>query len=482
MENTNTFFKNPYKQKNLNFNKSFINHKFQNGQIFNNILNFEETEPKKKEKSIRYLLVKKINLKDTINNFYSKALNNIFSDINKYLEHYYDGKKIIVGKKCTSKGLKELRDYFFRKNRKKRTVRKNDLKSNLSFFNKIKSKSNNIFLDITKNNSTDTIKNMNMNMNLFSKKEYMTKYPLSDNELKIIFQESVEREKNNKNEKKDISSDSNADGNNQKTRHKLYNKISIKSANYENSNMEKMNINSMLTLQEKILKDRIKKDKKEKKIKNKLMSATLKENSKLLMNNTKDLIIIKNKKREKELPDFGLLNQEVKTMKNWLSELRTNNKEKKIKNLTKKEVIYYNKDINLSMDIEEKNNKVNLYKKINNNPLKIGRPSLFSKYKNQNNDNSYKIEKKVKNLSVDNAKDNKKNNLSIYHNLYVKGKNLLDHEIKLSKELFGKKKKIVHYSYGVDEISNILFAKSKSINNINTTKAIINSIEIHNLG
>ena len=324
MENTNTFFKIPYKPKNLNFNKSF-NHKFQNGPILNNILNFEETEPKKREKSIRYLLVKKINLKDTINHFYSKALNNIFSDINKYLEHYYDGKKIIVGKKCTSKGLKELRDYFFRKNRKKRTVRKNDLKSNLSFFNKIKSKSNNIFLDITKNNSTDTIKNMNMN--LFSKKEYKTKYPLSDNELKIIFQESVEREKNNKNEKKDISSDSKADGNNQKTRHKLYNKISIKSANYENSNMEKMNINTMLTLQEKILKDKIKKDKKEKKIKNKLMNATLKENSKLLMNNTKDLIIIKNKKIEKELPDFGILNQEVKTMKNWLSELRTNNKE-----------------------------------------------------------------------------------------------------------------------------------------------------------
>jgi hypothetical protein len=58
----------------------------------------------------------------------------------------------------------------------------------------------------------------------------------------------------------------------------------------------------------------------------------------------------------------------------------------------------------------------------------------------------------------------------------------LEQEIKLSKELFGKKKKIINYSYGPEEISSILFTKSKSLKNINTPKAIINSIEIHNIG
>ena len=36
---------------------------------------------------------------------YTKALKHIFYDINKYLEHSYDGRKIVVGKECTSKGL-----------------------------------------------------------------------------------------------------------------------------------------------------------------------------------------------------------------------------------------------------------------------------------------------------------------------------------------------------------------------------------------
>ena len=116
------------------------------------------------------------------------------------------------------------------------------------------------------------------------------------------------------------------------------------------------------------------------------------------------------------------------------------------------------------MEMNDTFNKSNRYKKINNyNILKTKRPSLFSKYKR-------------KSISPDKDNINKKE--ALYNSLYVKGKNLLEHEMKISKELIGKKKKIIHYFYPNEEISNVLLAKSK---NLNTPKAIINSIEIHNL-
>ncbi len=50
----------------------------------------------------------------------------------------------------------------------------------------------------------------------------------------------------------------------------------------------------------------------------------------------------------------------------------------------------------------------------------------------------------------------------------------------MSKDLFGKKKRILNYYYSEDEVSSVLFAKSKSLNRINTPRAIINTIDIHN--
>ena len=481
MEEDNNYFKFSHKAKNLNFNPYILKNKI-NSSYNNNILNIEDfSEQKLIPRESRYLLVKKINLKVKNNFYYTKALKHIFYDVNKYLEHSYDGRKIIVGKECTSKGLKELRDYFFRKNRRRRTIRKNDLKSSLNFFNKtVKSKGGNTYLDLTKN-STDTAKNNNTNSNIikFAKKDCITKFPLSDYELKKIFQDGAEREKNNKNEIIEFSSES-TETKNIKKINKNNHKISkVKSAKSIINNTERMNINSMLHLQEKILKDRILKNKIDKRITNKLMSATFKDKSKLLMNKKKELIVIKNKEINKEYTKFGTLIKQDRVIKNWLSELRlSNNKEKKKINLNKKEIIY-NNNINSSMDKKDKYNNSNINKIINKNVLKIRRPSLFRKYKIS--DKFYNNDR-IKNISVDNRPNIKNTTLNIYHNLYIKGKNLLEQEIKLSKELFGKKKKIINYSYGPEELSSILFTKSKSLNIINTPKAIINSIEIHNLG
>ena len=487
MEEDSNYFKFSHKPKNLNFNPIIFKNKINSPNISNNnnILNIEDfSEQKLIPRESRYLLVKKINLKEKKNFYYTKALKHIFYDINKYLEHSYDGRKIVVGKECTSKGLKELRDYFFRRNRRRRTVRKNDLKSNINInFNNnkaIKNKSGNTYLDVTKN-STDTVKNNNTNSNIskFARKDYMTKFPLSDYELKKIYQEGAEREKNNKNEKIEFSSESTETENTKKKCKNIHKINKIKSAKFSINNTERMNINSMLHLQEKILRDRILKNKLDKKITNKIMSATFKDKSKLLMNKKKELIIIKNKEIKKEYTKFGTLIKQDKVIKNWLSELRlSNNKENKKINTNKKEIIY-NNNINSSMEIKDKYNNSNINKIIGKNILKIRRPSLFRKYQTGDNFNNNDI---IKNISVDNRPNNKNGSLNIYHNLYIKGKNLLEQEIKLSKELFGKKKKIINYSYGPEEISSILFTKSKSLKNINTPKAIINSIEIHNLG
>ena len=72
-------------------------------------------------------------------------------------------------------------------------------------------------------------------------------------------------------------------------------------------------------------------------------------------------------------------------------------------------------------------------------------------------------------------------NLNSFRNLYIQGKNLLNQEIKLSKDLAGKKKKLIQYTFIPKEISSMLLAKSKSKDSVTTPRAIINSMKIHNL-
>ena len=54
-------------------------------------------------------------------------------------------------------------------------------------------------------------------------------------------------------------------------------------------------------------------------------------------------------------------------------------------------------------------------------------------------------------------------------------------EIKISKELYGKKKKIYRYYFAPNEVSNIILAKSYSVEKNYSPKAVINSMEVHKL-
>ena len=74
---------------------------------------------------------------------------------------------------------------------------------------------------------------------------------------------------------------------------------------------------------------------------------------------------------------------------------------------------------------------------------------------------------------------NKKNRINSYKGLNIKGKKLLNFEIELSKELEGKKKKIVQFPYREDDINTKLFAKSYSVNNFFVPKSVKNTFELH---
>ena len=262
--------------------------------------------------------------------------------------------------------------------------------------------------------------------------------PVSDNELKTIYKQIVEREEQNKKKK--------------------INYISPK--NFLNKTQE-MGVGLMLQLQEKILKIKNKRDKMNQKIENKIINITSKDKDRILMNEQKDVLIIKGKSFDKEINKFNLAHKNLdKIMKNWIYNLRKNQQEeKKRKIFSPKEIIYSNKNLTFSRNKSDINIRKQLFKKIS-----------ISNSINMNK------EQKVKQKKIN---TNNSMSLNSAHNLFIQGKNLLNQEIKLSKKLQGKKKKLFHYSFVPKEISSILLAKSISKENVTTPKAIINSMEIH---
>jgi hypothetical protein len=68
---------------------------------------------------------------------------------------------------------------------------------------------------------------------------------------------------------------------------------------------------------------------------------------------------------------------------------------------------------------------------------------------------------------------------NLYKGLNIKGKKLINFEIELSKDLEGKKKKIVQFPYKEEEITNTIFAKSYSANNFYIPKSLKNTVELH---
>lgn len=426
-------------------------------QRLNNSLNPTNTKetskfnPSLKHKNY-FLKVKKINLKESHNRYYSEALRNIFTNPIIYLNKDYEGKKLIIGKKYNKvKGIKELYDFYYRQNRRmKTTTLKTEIKS-LSLFQKVlhRSKSINLnrFQEISGKNTSpeETSKNL-----LASPiKNEVRDFPLSDNDLKLIYKDFIEREEKNKIKKLDYFSPKN-----------ILNKTQLSG------------VGKMLNLQEKILKIKNKRSKINQKLSNKIMNATMKNSDAILMNEQKDVLVIKGKELDKELIKFNISNQNMdKLMKKWVFNLRkSKQEEQKFKIQSPPEFIFSNKDLILTPDNKEYNIRKQLFKKLSLNNSKDKDIKEFPKI--------IKINKRRKQFRIIDNKNNSLN-LSSVHNLYIKGKNLLNQEIKLSKDLLGKKKKILQYSFIPNEISTILVAKSNFLDDIITPKAITNSMEIH---
>ena len=196
-----SFLKNNILSKNNNTNfSSFINIFEENNNTNNtNITNISNYFSQKNQDKKYYLLAKKINLKSSKNNYYSTAVRNIFYDHNLYLENSYQGNKIIIGKnrkifkelKEPNKEIYDSYDFFIRQNKRRKTLinnnNKNDQKN--SFNDKIKEKLKEI----------EKILNTTQSSISYRPKGELRQFYLSDNELKLIYNEVKEREKKNKN-------------------------------------------------------------------------------------------------------------------------------------------------------------------------------------------------------------------------------------------------------------------------------------------
>ena len=412
-----------------NLNKpriTFSNFLNNSNKTFSTILNLEENNYQTEQNNKYSLIVKKINLKESKNNYYSKAMKNIFFNPKHYLQNYYEGKKVIIGKEhhLNIKDSKYQID-FQRQAKKRKTIttsKNTSKKSSMILQRSIRN---------SKSFSSNKLQEIEKYTSASSSRSYMTKRdliksPVSDNELKLIYKEVAEREKSNKNKKLDF---------------------------FENQSWG-LGIIPMLNLQEKILKTKKKKIKFNEELTKKLMNITFKERNNIIMNNKKDLLVLKSKHIDKELTKFSIFNKNLTDMtKSWIYNLRKNDNEEEQKCLmpTQKEYIYYNKDLFTI------SNKDDIRKKIHK-----------------------KIKKEINKDKKIIRKNKTEIDLNSFHNLFIQGKNLLDYEIKLNKDLTGKKKKLIHYNFNQKEISSILLAESNPTDTMTTPKAVANSIGIHN--
>ena len=412
-----------------NLNKpriTFSNFMNNSNKTFSTILNLEENNYQTEQNNNKYsLIVKKINLKESKNNYYSKAMKNIFFNPKHYLQNYYEGKKVIIGKEhhLNIKDSKYQID-FQRQAKKRKTIttsKNTSKKSSMILQRSIRN---------SKSFSSNKLQEIEKYTSASSSRSYMTKRdliksPVSDNELKLIYKEVAEREKSNKNKKLDF---------------------------FENQSWG-LGIIPMLNLQEKILKTKKKRIKLNEELTKKLMNITFKERNDIIMNNKKDLLVLKPKHIDKELTKFSIFNKNLTDMtKSWIYNLRKNDKEEEQKCLmpTQKEYIYYNKDLFTI------SNKDDIRKKIHK-----------------------KIKKEINKDKKIIRKNKTEIDLNSFHNLFIQGKNLLDYEIKLNKDLTGKKKKLIHYNFNQKEISSILLAQSNPMDTMTTPKAVTNSTKIH---
>lgn len=429
-----------------------------------------------KQKSINEnknsLFLKKINLKEKKNKYYIEGIHKLFNDESIFLDNYYKGKKIIVGKSrkksnvdlntrnCSKNNIKKIKQ-------KSKNVSSNNITLNKSLLYQINN--NTLFND----SLMQSTKGKKLVWIAGKKKDNF----ISDDELTKLYQECIKREN--------------------RTIKKIMNIPKNKNIiNNENKSPSVKECNNILHLQSLVLNKYKSRNMERKKIIDRLLKLTSKKKGNLLINQLNDYRIKKEKKDEEEInniinnPKFKKNNiRGVDTKLQWITSLRDYQDNEKINNKNNNRCFSSNnKDLSSThkfyTSFDKKDVLFDLTGKIN--PLfaqitpKIYRENekireTLNDFKNSENNSLYNNKIKM-NSSLYNNKISK---LHLYKGLNIKGKKLINIEIELSKDLEGKKKRIVQYPYKEDEISTKLFAKSYSVNNFFVPKSVKNTIDLH---
>ena len=500
-------------ENNTNINKNIDNNK-------NKILN------KIDKKENHLLILHKINIKDKKYKFYRKGVKDIFNDENLFLNDKYMNNRVIVGRNKSSKfkpnyisnlhSKKNLGSYnkfryyltssiknnLLGKNKRnelsKSIKRKNLIDKNL--INTYDYPDNNNYSICSSNSRCD---NLRKSLNIFRKRSsifFTGQNLISDHELKMVYQQFLEREKDNK--KKELNNKDKENTN------KNINKNICKST----INKE---IKSRLNLQEKILNKYKFSNKENQKLINKILKHTSKNNNDILLMNQIDDYRYKMEKidEDKRMNQDSIYNNTIY----WLSSLGnySNNKIKKGEegkmtnnsnnstfpsiysymrktNNNSKEAIYdnyinnfqYSFGSNSTLYCDLESSIPPLYAFILSDNLKnnekIRNTHIDNNYYLNNKNNSfinYKIKKNISVPSLNNQFNIKeKNNIK---DLNVEGKRLIDLEIEMSKNLEGKKKRLIKANYNDDETDTKTFAYSTVSDIFNFPKAVKNALELH---
>ena len=403
----------------------------------------------------KYFFLKKIDLKEPSNKLYLEGIERIFNDEKIFLSKYYKNLKVIVGK---SNNKSEI-------NLSNKNYKKNNYSKKYSVFYRIRER--NLSFATNATNNTDSMK-----MNSINRKNTIKKdNTINDEDLKNIFKKYLEREKKIKNK----------------------NKINLKFNKIKNNNFMKKEFDGILNLQ---------------KIEKKIIKHTEKPRDNLLINQINDYRVKKEEIDEinKINDDKNIIKINNKTIKNNLSITRNIQLKDSDKNLlwltslrdyqnnivTKKQNNFI-KRCNSSNKLKKKSktysflsfDKRDVKYNLNENFYNVY-PQIIPLTNKENETirdtlSEFNFFSRNKNSEKNKNENNEfnKTNIRMFSGLNVRGKKLIDFEIELSKNLEGKKKRLVQFPYLDNEIKSKTFFQSDYNNNLDLPQTVKNSIDLH---
>jgi hypothetical protein len=437
-------------------------------------LNYDINSEKKDNSNKHSLFLKKINLKENKNKYYKECVYKLFNDENVFLENLYKGKKIIIGK---SRNKSNISNHHHIRLKTRRFTKKALIKS----------------LNSINNTKTNVVNDSANQSNKGRKTIFVGKKNdkfITDDELKKIYQECIIRENENNLQLSTIKS--------KYSKNKSF-------INGDNINISSENeVNNILNLQSTVLNNFKLWNMEENKMIDRLLKNTSKKKEKLLMNQINDYRLKKEKIEEMDKNKIISSNPNYKNFKEvnkklqWCTSLRdyhnklevNNEKNRMLSSNSKQGFLSPNKNF---YSFDKRDVVFDLSGHIKPLFAQITPKTYKENEKIRDTLNDLKIQKKAgieNNIDypITNRNSIKRqksffNNKGIKGNLFkglnIRGKKLINFEIELSKDLEGKKKRIVHFPYKEEEITNKIFAKSYSVNNFYIPKSLKNTVELH---